>query len=88
MGDKNTEQELGSVEGAGAELGDLGKRGSTSPSGSLGGLGQNTVSVLAGGSPTVLPKDLGKSPAADLTDVQGTLQLSVVAFVFGFFMLT
>jgi hypothetical protein len=67
MGD-NTTQELGSVEGAGAELGSSGKHGSTSPSESLGGLGQNTMSVFAGSS-TMLTRDLSKSSAADSTDV-------------------
>jgi hypothetical protein len=72
MGD-NTTQGLGSVEGAGAELGGSGKHGSTSLSGSLGGLGQNTMSVFAGSS-TTLTRNLGKSSAADSTDVPGMLQ--------------
>jgi hypothetical protein len=74
----NTSGELGSVEDAGAELGDVSNHGSTPTSEALGGLGQNTVIVFAGSSPTLLGVHQGISkmgkPAKALINGKACLQ--------------
>jgi hypothetical protein len=77
MGD-NANQELGTVEDAGAEQGDVSKHESAPTSEALGALGQNTVSVLAGNSPTLLGVHQGISkmiiPAKVLINGRACLQ--------------
>jgi hypothetical protein len=74
----NTDQELGTVEDAGAEQGDESKHESALTSEALGALGQNTASVLAGSSPVLLGVHQGISkmviPAKALINRRACLQ--------------